>query len=918
MLLKNLINNPPKNFEKLDVKGLAINSKQVKKNFIFFALKGNNLNGEIFINEAIKNGAALIICSKKSKFKDKKVPIIKTKNVRVYLSEITSKFYKLKPKNMIAVTGTNGKTSVADFFYQILKKNNISVASIGTLGIKFKNSYINTGLTSPDIISLHKNLTKLKKNKVENVIIEASSHGLHQNRLDNLNFKAGIFTNFSQDHLDYHKTMKEYLRSKLTLFSKLLGKNKYIIADKTLKEYSTLKRISKNKKLRLLDADKTFHNIKNLSLPLIGSFQFKNLSKAILAAKLCNLSNDNINKSLKDIKNVEGRLNLIKKYPNNIKVFIDYAHTPDALSEVLKSIKNSDTNNISLVFGCGGERDFKKRPIMAKIAKSFCKKIYVTDDNPRNENPEKIRKEIIKNLFGCKFFNIADRSKAIKEAILNAEHNETILIAGKGHENYQDYGNKILKISDKEIIKNIDRKKLNKKKQSYLHYSRILNKIFNNKKIYKANGLSIDSRNLKKDNLFIAIKGKNNDGNKFVSASIKKGASYVVTSNNHKKYKNKILKVGNPIDFLRKFATLNRKSCNAKILAITGSTGKTSLKNILGLLLKEHNNTYSSLKSFNNHFGVPLSLSNLSPDNQFGIFEVGMSNSGEINKLSKMIKPEIAIITNIGEAHIENFDNIKGIAKAKSEIINNIKKNGTLIINRDDKFFNYLSKKAKKRKIKVISFGKSKKSDISLCKTETTGVYKKVSIRIKNQILELKIKDINIFNILASLAVLKELNLDLEKFKKVFQVLQPSEGRGRIYKIKRYKKSFKLIDESYNASPSSVKNALKSFSEIKKNKSKKYLFLGDMLELGKKSEFYHKKLSKLINKSDIDKVFVKGEKSLFTYKNLKKEKRGNIFQSNEDVDLILRNIIANNDYLMIKGSNATGLNEISKTMIKGF
>ena len=213
MLLKNLINNLPKNFEKLDVKGLAINSKHVKKNFIFFALNKNNLNGENFINEAIKNGAALIICSKKSKAQSKKVPIIKTKNIRVFLSEIASKFYKLKPRNIIAVTGTNGKTSVADFFYQILKKNNIPVASIGTLGIKFKNSYINTGLTSPDIISLHKNLTKLKKNKVENVIIEASSHGLHQNRLDNLNFKAGIFTNFSQDHLDYHKTMKEYLRS---------------------------------------------------------------------------------------------------------------------------------------------------------------------------------------------------------------------------------------------------------------------------------------------------------------------------------------------------------------------------------------------------------------------------------------------------------------------------------------------------------------------------------------------------------------------------------------------------------------------------------------------------------------------------------------------------------------------------------
>ena len=918
MLLKNLINNPPKNFEKLNVKGLAINSKHVKKNFIFFALKGNNLNGENFINEAVKNGAALIICSKKSKFRSKIIPIIKTKNIRGYLSEITSKFYKLKPRNIIAVTGTNGKTSVADFFYQILKKNNIPVASIGTFGIKFKNSYINTGLTSPDIILLHKNLAKLKKNKVENVIIEASSHGLHQNRLDNLNFKAGIFTNFSQDHLDYHKTMKEYLKSKLTLFSKLLGKNKYIIADKTLKEYPILKKISKNKKLQLLDADKTFDYIKNLSLPLIGTFQFKNLSKAILAARLCNLGDDNINKALKDIKSVEGRLNLIKKYPSNIKVFIDYAHTPDALSEVLKSIKNSGTNNISLVFGCGGERDYKKRPIMAKIAKSFCKKIYVTDDNPRNENPKKIRKEIIKNLFGSKFFNIGNRSKAIKKAILNAEPNETILIAGKGHENYQDYGNKILKISDKEIIKNINRKKNNKKKQSYLYYSRILNKILNNKKFYKTNGLAIDSRNLKKENLFIAIKGKNNDGNKFVSEAVKKGASYVLTSNKPKKYKNKIIRVSNPMDFLRQFAIQNRKSCNAKILAITGSTGKTSLKNILSLLLKEHYNTYSSLKSFNNHFGVPLSLSNISPDNQFGIFEVGMSKSGEINQLSKMIEPDLAIITNIAEAHIENFDNIKGIAEAKSEIINNIKKKGTLIINRDDKFFNYLAKKAKKRKIKVISFGKSKKSDISLLKIESAGVHKKVFIRVKDQILDLKIKDLNIFNVLASLAVLKELNLDLQKFKKVFQVLQPSEGRGRIYQIKRYKKTFKLIDESYNASPSSVKNALKNFSEIKKNKSKKYLFLGEMLELGKKSEIYHKELSRLINKSDIDKVFVKGEKTLFTYKNLKKEKQGNIFQNNEDVDLILQNIIANNDYLMIKGSNATGLNEISKTMIKGF
>ena len=919
MLLKNLIKNSPQSLRKLKIKGLALNSKDVKKGFIFFAVKGNQSNGENYINDAIKNGAIIIICSKSCKFQSTKVNVIKTKKVRKYLSEITSKFYKLKPKNIIAVTGTNGKTSVADFFYQILDINNIPVASIGTLGIRYRKKFIKTNLTSPDVITLHKNLEKLKKNKIDNVIIEASSHGLDQNRLDNLNLKAGIFTNFSQDHLDYHKTMKAYLRAKLILFSKLLPKKSYVIADKFIKEYSILEKISKNRKLRLLDINKKFNDIKNLSLSLPGSFQIKNLSMAILSARLCNLNDAKINSALKKIKNVDGRLDLIRKYPNNIRVFIDYAHTPDALQEVIKSIKNTYNNNISLVFGCGGERDFKKRPLMAKIAKSFCKKIYVTDDNPRKEDPRKIRKEIIKHLKGSNYFNIGNRSKAIKEAILNAEPDETVLVAGKGHENYQDYGNKVISISDRKIIKKlkINKNTINQKKQNYLFNSKILNKIIKKKKLYKFDGLAIDSRDVKKDNLFLAIKGKNNDGNQFISKAIKKGASYVVSSKNNKNNKNKIIKVDNPITFLNKFAKLKRENCNAKILAITGSTGKTSLKNILNILLQKYSNTYASPRSFNNHYGVPVSLSNLNPDHQFGVFEVGMSKAGEINQLSKMIKPNLAIITNIAEAHIENFINIKGIAKAKSEILNNIQNNGAVILNRDDKFFNYLNEKAQSKNIKVITFGKSKQSDVHLIKIKKHGAIKKIIIRVKNEILELRVKDIHIYNVLASLAVLKEFGLDFQKTIQVFKNFQPSEGRGRIHKIKRYKKNFTLIDESYNANPFSVKNALNNLSAIKKDKFKKYLLLGDMLELGKKSEIYHKELSRLINSSDIDKVFVKGEKTLFTYKNLKKEKRGNIFQCNGDVDSILKNIIANNDYLMIKGSNATGLNIISKAMIRG-
>ncbi len=220
--------------------------------------------------------------------------------------------------------------------------------------------------------------------------------------------------------------------------------------------------------------------------------------------------------------------------------------------------------------------------------------------------------------------------------------------------------------------------------------------------------------------------------------------------------------------------------------------------------------------------------------------------------------------------------------------------------------------------MRVISFGTSKKSDVYPISFKRNKKEKKLTFKIFDQILKIKVKNLNIHNILATLTLLKVLNLNFFESASRFINFQPSEGRGKIYNIKRYKKNFKLIDESYNANPLSVKNAIKNFQSIQKEKFKKYLILGDMLELGKKSELLHKNLSKVINNSDIDKVFIKGKNTLSTYKNLVKKKRGNIFQQEKDVDFTLNNIIANNDYLMIKGSNATGLNNLTKKIIKGY
>ena len=919
MLLKILIKNLPKEKKKIKVKGLAFNSKKVKKDFIFFAIKGYKSNGEKFIKEAIKRGASVIICSKNCKYKNKSVAVLKTSNIRYLLSEISSKYYKLKPKNIIAVTGTNGKTSVADLFYQILKLNKIPVASIGTLGIKVREKIIKSNLTSPDTISLHKALDNIKRKKIDNVIIEASSHGLEQKRLEHLNLKAGIFTNFSQDHLDYHKTMKSYFNAKMHLFKNIISPKKIIILDKSIKEYSILKKISKSRSLRLIDINKTKGKLEKVIGNRFNDFQIKNLSMAVEAAKQCNLKEKKIFRSLKKIKDINGRLELIKTFSNNIKVFVDFAHTPDALLKSIIALKNSYKSDLSIVFGCGGDRDFKKRPLMAKVANAYCKNIYVTDDNPRNEKPENIRKEIVKNLNNNKYFNIANRAKAIKTAIKNAEPNELILVAGKGHEDQQIYKNKTINISDKAIIKNlkINKKKISNQSLNFEQNKEIIRKL-NKIAVKNFHGLSIDSRSIKKDNIFLTIKGRNNDGVKYVSEALKKGGKYIVSSKNIKKHKRRIIKVNNELNFLNYFASQKREKSKAKIIAVTGSAGKTSLKNLIKDQLDSFGKTFCSPKSFNNYLGVPLSLSQLNTNHQFAVFEVGMSKAGEIHSLSKLIKPHIGIITNIGEAHIENFKNLNGIAKAKGEIINNIQKNGTLILNRDDKYFDYFKKRARFKNLRVISFGISRKSDVYPISFKRDKKEKKLTLKICDQILKIKVKNLNIHNILATLTLLKVLNLNFFESASRFLNLQPSEGRGKIYNIKRYKKNFKLIDESYNANPLSVKNAIKNFQLVKKEKFKKYLILGDMLELGKKSELLHKNLSKVINNSDIDKVFIKGENTLTTYKNLIKKKRGNIFQQEEDMDFTLNNIIANNDYLMIKGSNATGLNNLTKKIIKGY
>ena len=532
---------------------------------------------------------------------------------------------------------------------------------------------------------------------------------------------------------------------------------------------------------------------------------------------------------------------------------------------------------------------------------------------------KKIRIDIKSNISKNKVVEIQSRESAIKSAILDIKSNEVVIVAGKGHEVYQEYVSKKF-FSDKKCIeKYIETKN---KSLSRNWKSNIVSEITkkNIEKNININEASIDSRKIKKNNIFFGIKGKNFDGNKFVNQAFKNGASISINKNKMKNNFNKEIYSKNPLRTFSEIATMVRVSSNISSIAITGSSGKTSLKEMLGQTMSKICQISYSKKSFNNKYGVPISLFNINKEDKIGIFEVGMDKKGEIDFLTKKIMPNIGIITNISYAHIKNFKNLKGVAHAKAEIINNIIEHGSIILNADDKFFKFFKSKSEKKKLRIISFGIKNKSDVSLVNINK-GKFRSI-IYIKNNEKKFKFiikKNLEnyIYNILSTLAVIS-VYFDLGKLDKFFfNNYQFPEGRGDLNIIKLKEKKINLIDESYNSNPLSLQFALNKLNNLNTKSKRKLILLGDMLELGKYSKKLHREAAQYINDAKIDKVYVYGKDVIETFNKIKPQKRGKILNSKKDILNFMINDIKNGEYLMIKGSNSTGLNKISQSLKVG-
>jgi len=458
----------------LEIKGITSNSQEIRKGFLFVAIKGNRQDGNDYIPEAVSRGAGIIVVEKK--FPRIKVPpkvvFLIVNDCRKFFAQATHNFYGT-PSNkikVIGITGTNGKTTVSYLIEAMAKEAGDDCGVIGTINYRFKNRITLAKNTTPGAGELQGMLKKMLSQKVKYCAMEVSSHALDQDRVAGINFSYAIFTNLTQDHLDYHQNLEKYFLAKTKLFCALPAVAKAIINNDD--PYSRrLKRLTRAKVLTYGIRNRSeimakkinfgLHSTEfslvapnfniRLKTNLVGSYNVYNILAAVAWGMVEKLPMRKIKSAIEKFKNVPGRLERVY-CAQGLNILVDYAHTPDALLNVLGALRPLVKGKIFVIFGCGGERDKLKRPLMGKVATELADYAIITSDNPRSENPIKIIKDIVKGIEKSNYCLISDRKKAIRKGLSLINNHDCLLIAGKGHENYQILKDKVLSFNDRKVV----------------------------------------------------------------------------------------------------------------------------------------------------------------------------------------------------------------------------------------------------------------------------------------------------------------------------------------------------------------------------------------------------------------------------------------------------------------------------------
>jgi len=896
-----------------DVRGLAYHSAAVQPGDLFAAIRGFAHDGHAFIPDALGRGAVALLVD--HPVEGASVPQIVVPDTRTGLAHLAAAFYGHPSQAMtvIGVTGTNGKGVTTYFLDAVLGAAGRRTALIGTMGARGPSGIIETARTTPESADLQRLLARLRDERVTHVAMEVASHALAMRRVEAVRFAAAVFTNLTRDHLDFHGTFDAYLGAKRRLFEMVEPDGVSVVnADDPASE--AMARASRARVVRYAMRDGartpaagtegagartavdlraadvslhlegttftvvTAHERVGVRLRIGGGFNVANALAALATGTALGVPLPEAAAALATVTGVPGRFEPVWE-GQDFAVIVDYAHTPDGLENVLRTARQIARGRVIALFGCGGDRDRTKRPLMGRLAVTLADLAVVTSDNPRSEDPRAIVEEILQGIRATRTRNRyqveVDRRVAIEKAIAAAGSGDVVVIAGKGHEPYQEIDGVRHPFDDRVVAREVLRARVGKPPsggpgsgagRGMLTLAEIAEatgaQVRPPMKVgqlagRRVQGVSTDTRTLRSGDLFVALRGPRTDGHRFIGVAASKGAAGAVAAalaNDLDLGAMPVFLVPDTLRALGAIAARYRRGLAAEVIGVTGSVGKTSVVLLTASVLGQRFRVVQSEENWNAEIGVPLTLLRAQAGTtQVIVTEMAMRGPGEIRDLVDLARPRIGIVTNVGEAHLGRLGSVEQIAAAKGELIEGLPADGVAILNEDDPWTDRLAARARCR---VVRFGLDGAAEVraeSIRAGERTIAFRLHAGEDSAEVVLPLAGRHQVANALAAAAAGMALGVPagligagLERAAHPPRRLQIEEAGPLL-----------ILDDSYNASPRSVRAALEALAQIA-GPRRRVVVLGDMKELGDASADLHREMGRAAARSGVALVLAVG------------------------------------------------------------
>lgn len=844
---------------------LCLDSRQVRPGDVFFACPGLLTDGREYIADALANGAVAVIVEAGGKVQDLSVPCVKIRQLNDVLGQVGHHWYR-EPSHalsVVAITGTNGKTSCVTWIAAALNAEDVPCGTVGTLGVVQPDGRNLGGvLTTPDVLTMHRSLAALRDAGAAVVAIEASSIGIEQGRLDHVKIEIAAFTNLTHDHLDYHETFDNYTKAKFKLFNwPRLGAAVINVDDAAGRELMSATSVASpvsysmqpdtQANVQAVDVQSAGYGLVFNLLTSRGSAQvltrlvgLHNVSNLLLVAAVLGELGWGMARTVRalgSLQAVDGRLQTVDAVECGDNralpmVVVDYAHTPDALERALLALEGTARargGQLLCVFGCGGSRDRKKRPIMGGLAAQHADRVILTNDNPRTEDAEDIVAQIVAGMPEQPQV-ILDRAQAILTAIWGADEKDVVLLAGKGHETYQEFADGKLPFDDRE-------------------WARLA--------LTWLRGVSIstDTRSISPGDLFVALPGDSFDGHDYLEAAVASGACAAIVEQRQPSVPLTQIAVGDSRRALAQIATVWRAHFPRPLIGVTGSNGKTTTKEMIAAILRAWQGDEAILATqgnLNNDLGVPLTILRLKRTHQAAVVEMGMNHPGEIKVLADVAQPTVALVNNAQREHQEFMHTVEAVARENGAVLSALPDDGTAVFPGDDFYTDLWSEMAAGRK--VLQFGFDPALDVyaDQIHAQPTETGFELHTPVGTGPVTLKAQGVhNLRNALAAATCAVALNIPFISIVRGLQAFDPVEGRMQ---SRAMVGGMQLIDDTYNANPDSVRAAIDVLASLP---GERVLVLGDMAEVGADIEAVHAEVGAYARECGINVLLTLGSES---------------------------------------------------------